>query len=707
MRRRYLLALGASTLALAVRLPALAQGASAGESSSEPVLPSVVVQDTRDKETATSPVAGYTARRSATATKTDTPLLETPQAVTILTTEQIRDQGATTLQDALGYAAGVRSDAYGYDSRSDGFRVRGDFPDEYLDNLRKSFNFYTSTWRVDPFTLERIEVLRGPSAMLYGQGTTAGVVNMVSKRPLDERHGEVGVQLGSWGRKQLQTDLTGPLTEDGTWLYRIIAVGRDADTQVDYVSDDRLLLAPSLTWRPSARTAVTLLASWQRDRTGSSSQFFPWAGTVSPNPNGRIATDRFIGDPNRDRYDTDHAHLGWTLEHEFSERWSIHQNVRYMRNDVEYRSVYGDPFTTPGAFDADPVNQRILGRNWYGSSTSVHMLSADQFIEGKFSTGPISHDVIMGADIVRYRQTGKSAFDFPDYQGGGVPSIDVYAPIYGSYVPPDLMRDPDSTIRQSGVYLHDQMRFATNWIVVAGLRHDRARNSTEGNPTERSSATSKRFGLLYAFENGVSPYVSYSESFTPQANMGSQSFDPKRGKQWETGIKYEVPGKGLFLGANLYDLKERNRIEEVAPNVFQQLGKTSTRGAELELRGALTRNVDIEAHYNYTDADEQLEELPKHQAAVWAKWRFALAETPGFSVGAGARYFSGFADGAAPRVPSVTLFDAMLAWENSRWRVALNASNLTDKVYVATCLERGDCWWGARRNVLLSVSRRW
>src|SRR5690606_17055236 len=220
----------------------LAGQAQAQQSEQDAVLPSVQVVG--EQETATGPVAGYRASRSATATKTDTPLAETPQSVTVVTRDQIVDQGATNLQDALNYAAGVRSDAYGLDSRTDSVLVRGSEPSTFIDGLRQTNGYYTSAARPDPYTLERIDVLRGPSAMMYGQGSTAGVLNLVSKRPLDTFQGEVGVQIGNFGRKQLQADVTGPLTEDGQWLYRVVAVARDSDTQVDYVSDDRYLLMP-------------------------------------------------------------------------------------------------------------------------------------------------------------------------------------------------------------------------------------------------------------------------------------------------------------------------------------------------------------------------------------------------------------------------------------------------------------------------------
>ena len=227
-------------------------------------LPEVRVDANAEHETATTPVIGYRAKNAATATKTDTPLAETPQSVTVITRDQIVDQGATNLQDALTYAAGVRSDAYGLDARTDSFRVRGAYPDVYLDGLRQAYGYYTSTTRTEPYTLERLEVLRGPSGMLFGSGTAAGIVNMVSKRPLQETQREVGVQLGSWNRRQLQADLTGPLTADGQWSYRLIAVAREADTQVDFVPDDRRLIAPSLTWRPSGAWWCAVRATIRR-----------------------------------------------------------------------------------------------------------------------------------------------------------------------------------------------------------------------------------------------------------------------------------------------------------------------------------------------------------------------------------------------------------------------------------------------------------
>jgi iron complex outermembrane recepter protein len=697
-------------LCVAMVIPALA---SAQEAAT--VLPEVKV--TAGQESAWGPVDGYVAKRSATATKTDTKLSETPQAVTVVTRDQMIDQGATTIQDALGYAAGVRSDAYGLDSRTDSARVRGANPDEYIDGIRKNFNWYTSSVRTEPYTLERLEVLRGAAAMLYGQGTTGGLVNMVSKRPLAEAQNEIGVQYGSWSRKQIQADLTGPVDKNGEFLYRLVVVKRDADTQVDHVRDDRTVVAPSLTWRPSAATSLTLQALVQSDKSGSTAQFFPWSGVATANPNGKLPTSRFIGDPNNDRYNTNRTTLGWLLEHQLNDSWKVRQNARYTSNSVDYRSAYGDSFTVAGGWAGDPAGQRMFGRFADATQTKVRSFGIDQNIEGSVQTGRVTHKILAGLDYNRSETKIRGSLNCPVYYPVGTPGCDATtAPLIDAYNPDydaaaidwlPLNDRPTNVVRQTGTYIQDQMKI-DRWIFMAGLRHDRASNATHGSATEKSSANSKRFGLMYLTPIGLSPYLSYSESFTPVPNSAfGQTFEPLRGEQWEAGIKFEPVGSRMSYNASVYEWKEKNQLREAVPGRYNQLGQTSAKGIELEARGELFRNFDVIAHYNYIDLDEKLEAVPHGQAALWGKYRFAVGGMPGFSAGAGARYMSSFTDGAAPATDAVTLFDAMLAWDSAKWRIALNVSNLTDKTYVATCLSRGDCWYGARRNAILSATYRW
>jgi iron complex outermembrane receptor protein len=672
-------------------------------------LPEVRVNAGSERESATSPVIGYKARNAVTATKTDTPLAETPQSITVVPRDQMVDQGSTSLQDALNYAAGVRSDAYGVDSRSDNVRIRGAYPDEYLDGLRKLFDWYTSSTRTDLYTLERIEVLRGPSSMLFGQGTTGGVINMVSKRPQATRQGEIGIQYGSFNRRQLHADFTGPLDEEGKWLYRLVAVGRVADTQVDYVPDDRMVLAPSLTWRPSAATSLTLQGHWQSDKSGSTSQFFPWEGTVLPNPNGPIPDNRFIGEPGFDRYDSRRKSFGWLFEHRFNPHLAVRQNVRYSLNDVDYFSLYADSFTIPGGWPGDPVNKRLIGRFAFAEESRARVLAADQHVQADFATGGWQHKLLAGLDTLRYSKETRSFFDVPTYLGGGVPLIDVYDPIYTGYTPGPLVENPESGIRQAGIYLQDQLRYGP-WILVAGLRHDRAKATLAGSPDQPVRATSKRLAVMYVTPGGWSPYLSYSESFTPigGTDFSGGRFQPLFGEQYEVGVKYDPEGSRVSFNASLFDLRELNQQVPDPSNPLNvlQTGKTRNKGLELEARGRVTNNLEVLAHYNYTDVDAKLEQLPRHQAAAWAKWRFSIADTPGFSLGGGVRWMNAYRDGAGPRVPSVALLDMMVAYESASWRYALNVSNLTDEKYSASCGARGDCWFGARRNVIASATYR-
>jgi iron complex outermembrane receptor protein len=696
-RRRPSLAPLTLAIAFSLTLPAIAAHAAeaapadADADRKATTLDHVVVQSVGD---------GYKAATAVTATKTETPISETPQAITVVTRERMTDQGALSVQEALGYAAGVRSDAYGLDSRGDWTLIRGSSPTEYLDGLRSSFNYYTSSMRTDPYMLERIEVLRGPSSMLFGQGSTAGVINLVSKRPQAQAQREIGVQLGSFERRQVNADFTGPLTADGTWLYRIVGVYRDSETQVDQVDDDRRLIAPSLTWKPSEDTSLTFQLRWQRDRTGSTAQFFGWSGLLAPNPNGRVPIDRYIGNPG-DHYDTDRTTAGWQFEHRFNENWSVRQSFRAARNKVDYVSVYGNPFASPLAPFVDP-QQRLLPREGWFAKTDVRMQNIDQHVEGRFKTGAVEHQMLAGLDASRFKQDEAQMFDT-------VAPIDIFDPVYVPYTQPPLPAPVKSSQRQLGVYLQDQMKVGEHWIVVAGLRHDRVKNGIVGQRDEDSSATTKRLGVMFHDWAGWSPYLSYSESFTPLAGSNAITgarYTPQEGEQIEAGVKFEPAGRDLSFTAATYELREKNRLiaDPRNPNTNIQAGKTKVSGLELEVTGRLTESFDITAHYNYLDNDKQLEATPRHQAAVWGKQRFSLGGREGFAAGLGLRYMSAFDSPPAPTTPSVTLADALVSYETGAWRWALNVNNLTDKRYFSICMGRGDCWFGARRNVGLSAT---
>jgi iron complex outermembrane receptor protein len=679
----------------------LAQTAPAPPASApEAETPKVEIKARAQKKTATSPVDGYAARRAATATKTDALLGETPASVTVVTQEQITDLGATNLQEVLNYAAGLRSSNYGVDSRGDWTRIRGAEPVQYLDGLQLMFGFNNNA-RIEPFSLERIDVLRGPASVLYGQGSTGGLINMVSKRPLDMAQNQIGLQLGSFNRVQIEGDFTGPFNQDKTWLYRLVVMGRESDTQVDYVPDDMALVAPSLTWAPDAMTRWTLQAHWQRNASGSSATFLPWSGTVLPNPNGQIPTRRFVGEPGFDAYDTTRNSLASLFEHRFDNGWLVTQSTRWTYSTGDYKTLY------PSSNFADPANpylnpeQSLIGRYVYGNQRNTHSFQADQNLLGTVMTGSVQHQLLFGLDYSRYSETARSAFDIGT-------DLDVFAPVYGNFTPPAWTPDARLVQQQTGLYAQDQMKFNQDWLLMLGLRQDWFSNDLEDQTIERDHATTGRAALMYLGFMGWSPYLSYSESFMPIAGTDffGERYVPTRGEQWEAGVKYQTEDGRFVANGAVYTLTEKNRQVNDPSNPLNQLqtGESKTQGVELEAKGRITRSFDLIANYTYTDVDAVLEQLPKNLVSVWGTWRFALGGLGGFSAGLGVRHASAFTDGFAPETPSVTLADGLLAYDTRDWRVALNATNLFDKTYVSTCLSRGDCWWGARRNLVATVS---
>lgn len=688
-------------------------GGAAAQTGGEQQLPEVKVTAPTPAETAISPVQGYVAERSATATKTDTPIIETPQSISVITRDRIVDQGAQTIQDALRYSAGVRSDAFGLDSRGDWAFIRGTDFTQYQDGLRLLFDFYNNV-RPDPYALERIEILRGPASVLFGQGSVGGVINLISKRPQPEAGREVEAQLGNYGRRQIAADFTGPLTEDGDWLYRLVVLGRDADTQVDFVEDDRAFVAPSLTWQPSAATRWTFLFNFQRDRSGSSTAFLPWSGTVLPNPNGRIPTSRFVSEPGFDRYDTDQEAYGWQFEHQANETWTLRQNLRYTESEADYRTLYPDVFSNPSNPFVDP-NQRQVFRFSYVSQPEARAFVVDNQAQARFATGALDHTLLLGLDYSRVRIDGRTGFGFE------ATPFDLFAPVYGNnFVPPATADDPESSARQTGFYVQDQIALGPRWRLLLGLRHDTATNAVEGGERLEDDAVTKRAGLLYLTDSGLAPYVSYTESFLPIAftDFFTRPYDPLEGKQYEVGVKYQPPGSRTLITAALYDLREENRLTPDPNNPFNeiQLGEARVKGLELEAVASPMRNLDLIATYSYTDTeatdagggpDQVLAGVPEHLASAWGVYRFAIGDLPGFQAGAGVRYIGESTDETGNiKVPSETLLDAMLAYERGPWRFALNAANLTDEEVIATCLARGDCFYGSRRTVVFTTRYR-
>jgi iron complex outermembrane receptor protein len=704
---------------------AWAAGAAAQERAID--LDPIVVTTTR--ETASSPVEGYVATRSATGTKTDTPLIETPQSISVVTADQIQAQGARTLAESLRYTPGVSAEIWGPDNRCYGTQIRG-FKEQsdsffYKDSLQLRGTNFANFTCLDPYGAERIEVVRGPSSVLYGQGEPSGIINYVSKRPLDQPFHEVELGIGSYKQIEGRFDFSGPLDKAGTWLYRLTGLTSGGGTQVDFVDKDRVFIAPALTWRPNTDTTLTILGHYQHDKTGWTTQFLPAKGTVFPNPNGTIPSSRFIGEPAFDRFNPTHYSIGYMFEHRASDVWTFRQNARYAALDNPNQLVvYG-----LGLRD----DRRTYDRLGDLGNSRLDTVAIDNQAQAQFRTGPFAHTLLIGLDYQWYK--------FADFgQVFDVGPIDIFNPVYGQRLRPgDVYTDLHQTQMQTGIYIQDQIKI-DRWVLQLGGRRDWAMTDSdervEGTRTKRSdTAFTGRVGLLYLFDSGLAPYAAYSTSFLPVlgAALGGAPFKPETGEQYEVGLKYQPPGVKALITVAAFDLTRQN-VTTTDPNNFlfqAQTGEITSRGIEVEAVASLASGWDLRAAYTYAepvitaDLDATIvgktpNGIPRHSAAVWADYTFRGGPLDGFGAGVGVRYIgSNFGsdsnvaelrDGRVVpfKIPAVTLVDAAIHYDWRGFRFAVNAKNLFDEEYVATCYNvENNCFFGARRSVIGSIRYRW
>lgn len=654
-----------------------------------------------------------TATRASTATKTDTALVETPQAISVVTAAQVADRGAQTMQEALRYTAGVVSEAYGLDTRQDQPVVRGFYATQYRDGMRTLFG-YSLIPRAEVFTLERTELLRGPSSVLYGQGSTGGVVNMVSKRPQTEAGGEVAVQIGSHDRKQFQIDVTGPLGSDAL-SGRIVALARDSGMQTREISDDRFVFAPSLTWRPTDATSFTLLGLYQKDKTASSQQFLPVVATLKAPPGKRMDDRTFLGEPGFDKLDTDQAGLTLLTEHRFTPSLKFTSGLRYVEASAAFNEIYPDVYSNPADPFVDAAKRRV-GRSAYAIESDTSTFTTDNNLAWDVATGPLSHKLLVGIDYLNYREKQKTGF-------GAVADIDIYAPVYGNFIAPTLSDLPTLKQNQVGVYLQDQIRFADRVSVVLGARRDRAESQVGSAEAQVDYATTWRAGVIVDVGFGLSPYVSYTESFLPVAGLDfyGDAFKPQQGEQYEAGIKWQ-PNARTLITLTGYKITETNRPTNDPNNVLNtvQTGEVESKGVEIEAATSVTDSFYVTASYSYTEAEVtessfapevgvQLADTPKDLASAWGVKTWRLTDEASLRTGLGVRYVgSTLSTGVAGslKTPSYTLADALVALDWKDWSLSVNATNLFDKSYYAPCRAFGDCFTGNRRNVVATLGYR-
>ncbi|PWB32416.1 TonB-dependent siderophore receptor [Pseudomonas sp. SDI] len=706
--------------------------APAADSAALELGPTQIVE--RDSESAWGPVQGYVATRTATATKTDTSVLEVPQTINVVTQDEIKVRGSQTLTQALRYTPGITGG--GFPDRVGIFdepTSRGFSPTPlYLDGLHLPYGGGSTggALQIDPYTLERIEVMKGPSSVLYGQNQPGGLVNMVSKRPSNTPVREIMLGGGSFDRRYGAFDYGDRLNEQGTLLYRVTGLASDENGQIDYVQKQRFLLAPSLAWRPNEQTRLTLYAQYQKDNDVPEAQGLPALGTLFNSPNGKIKRSRFIGEPGSNAYDREQFTAGYELSHELDDVWTLKQNTRYAYVDDRYRApLHGYDFVAnPQTGANDQRYQERFGVDW---AQHNKVFGVDNMAEAKFDTFDVAHTVLIGLDYYHFNSQFLGRYDFTP------PVIDLYNPVYGqalNFVKPYRW---DNTISQTGLYVQDQLKW-NNWFMTLGGRYDWA-DTTNKIPQAGTKTAAKdekftgRAGLGYAFDNGVTPYLSYAESFLPLSGTSAagSAFSPSTGKQYEAGVKYQPPGQESFIQASVYQIDQENilTIDKQNPRFSNQSGALRSRGVELEGKASLTDNLNLTASVSRNDVKYTSDNSGREgrhpagqsplTASLWVDYTLT-GETlfAGLGGGLGVRYVRGSegTDTAQDyfNIPSYTVLDGMLSYDFGQSPLKLNGvklqvnlTNLEDKAYVSSCTGPFDCYYGEGRTITSNLTYNW
>ncbi len=669
------------------------------------------------QETTKNDTVVVTSQMQSGATKLATPDIETPQSVSIVTREQFEEQGATSVRQAVSYTPGVYSNQIGASNRFDYIVLRGfsdgSLDNVYLDGLKMMGDTNShSSLVVDPWFLDNIEVVRGPASVLYGRSSPGGIVALTSRKPSFDAGGEVKLFAGNNNQRGAAFDVTGALDDNDRVAARLSGMTRYADSQFGPLKEERYALMPSLTWRITDQTRLDLMAYLHRDPEGGSHSGLPYDGTVVPHYGQKISNTFYEGEDDYDKYDRRENMVGYNIEHMFDSGWSVRQKLRYLHTDVELNQVYA----------AGWLNETELNRSYSGSDEKMSAITLDNQLDGSFDTWQVNHRLLVGID---YQDRSNNTTGYY----GAFPPIDAFNPVYGAkpdYI--NMYAREKHKLRQTGYYLQDQMSWDRFRITLGG-RYDQVSisNIDKQNGTRSDldkNNFSSRAALLYLFDNGVAPYISYSTAFTPTsfADENGNLLEPMKGKQWEAGLKYEPEGLNSQFSASVFRINQTNIATKEEPtDPYRSIGEIESEGVELEAISQLTDSFRLQAAYTYTDIrykksspEEQGKRAvyaPRNQASTWLSYDVKNGPLAGLTLGSGVRYVNGITSDRqnTHTLPSYTLVDLAIGYDLTNIGIKglstqLNVNNLTDKRYVAACNSLSYCYFGAERSIVGSVS---
>lgn len=661
---------------------------------------------------------GYANKTQSTATKSSATLLETPQFVSVIKREQMDTLPSESISQALRYSAGVTSEKFGaFGGGIDFSKIRGFDADYYLDGLRVIGN--SGIWgpQVDSWTLNSIEAVHGPSSALYGQGGAGGVINMQSRRPSANESHQIQFQKGNFDNNAVKFDTTGAMNDDETLLYRMNGLALSTDSQVNSSKQSRYLLAPSITWQPNEKLNWTVLSQYQRDpHIGHYNTLPAQAIGLLPNPNGKLDFTQNYSDPKHEKSTRTQWSVTSLVDYQVSSSVTLKQNMRYSDVDTHIKRDF-----TRGFLAGD----RLLTAVYQDSPSKSKTFVADNQLVYKVKTGDIRHELLTGFDF----QTGKLD---KDWWGSQTVSFDPWVkPHHPEFKPYPVSRTSTTQrFNRYGVYLQDQLSWQ-QWDLILSGRYDWSYLDTDNNlshTTQKNdtSAWSQRVGLTYAFENGFSPWISFSDSFDPVlgTDADGKSFIPTESKQAEMGLKYQ--SDNLMASVAAYELEQKNVTTHnpLNPDYYNQTGKIRSRGVDFESRMALTPSVNVMVNYAFTDnkiiesqdlsvLNKHPVQVPKHSGSAWVDYRFHSPYLEGALVGVGVRYLGEtWGDNTNTfKVPAVWLGDISARYqmdalvpELTGMELGLTVSNVTNKSYVASCTSSTYCSIGTNRTLLATLN---
>ncbi|MCP3730898.1 TonB-dependent siderophore receptor [Sphingomonas sp. MG17] len=642
-----------------------------------------------------------TGSRATTATKTDTPILRIPQAIEIVTLEEMQDRGAQNIREALKYTAGVYNASD--DSRGDFNNIRGFQSVLFVDGLKRNYGFVYMP-RPEIATLEKVEVLVGPASVLYGAGSASGLTNMQTKRPQFEFGGSASFSYGTHNRIEGTYDITGPISDNVA--VRLVGVVRNSDSRMDYTPNDRVVGQGAITWRPSDRTDITAIGIYQRDNNAPNYNINPLITSLYAQSNNRIPDSRFFGEPGINKGNKEYAAATLLISHEFSDLLTFRSSTRYTVADTHQAEVYLNPSST-----GNPLNPFVAGstsrvnRNLFAINISYKVFNSDNNLGINFDTGPLSHKVLLGVDYSHFKQLSSQAF------ASNQSTIDIFNPVYGLSPGPVFAAPVTQILKQTGYYAQDQIDFGEIASLVLGIRRDSYSKQDVGRPVEKTNNTSKRAGLTVNITPTLAPFASYSESFLPISglNQFGNTYVPLIGNQKEFGIKWQ-PLRSTLLRVSYYDVEEANslRVDPANPLNRIQTGSVRSKGVEFQANHR-TKDFSLTLAWSHADTrvsdqNYQQDAVPKTLASIYGTKSVELGNDLTLRVGAGVRHQGKMTsrhptNGFIVHTPSYTLVDAMVAFDYKKWSLQFNAVNLMDDLYYPSCSYFGSCANGEPRTV--------